>query len=79
MTMRDILTNNGFRYVKDCAICGGQAEEWVKVVNGKTALFKLRKTYTRGTLVFRGSVTRAESHNLELILERNGLKETIQA
>lgn len=77
--MRDILSSNGFSYVRDCAICNGQAEEWVKAVNGKTALFKLRKTYTAGTLLFRGSVTRVQAHNLELILERNGLKETIQA
>jgi len=77
-TMRDILIENGFKYSKDCSSCGGAVEDWVKVVNGKTALFKLKKTYTAGTLMFKGTVTRVNHGNLENILQKHGLNETIQ-
>ncbi len=79
MTMRDILINAGFKYLKDCSSCGGMVEDWAKVVNGKTALLKLRKTYTKGTLTYQGRVTRVEAHNLELVLERNGLHQETSA
>jgi hypothetical protein len=71
--MHEILISNGFTHKGKCKVCGGQAEEYFKIVNGRTWTAKVKINSDRGTLTGPKGIIRFFQVNLLNVLQHNGL------
>lgn len=75
--MKELLEANGFSYAGKCAVCGGTADKYLKSINGKTCEITVKIKGDSGVMKYRGTVTKVNSTNLMLNLERHGLVATV--
>jgi hypothetical protein len=83
--MKEILEKNGFEDRGVCTICGGNAWNFVKIVNGKGLVeVKVRIAHTLAgpkeaghcNIYCKGGfAARAQKENLEIVLRANGFIE----
>lgn len=73
MTMHETLLANGFTHKGKCRVCGGTAEEYYKIVNGRTWTAKVKIGTDRGNLTGPRGLIRFFASNLQNVLEYNGI------